>query len=144
MTTYTAIPNGDIDPDSPITTSLMTLLRDNPIAITEGASGAPKIQLAAMDTDSVDTSQIVADAVGRDEISNSLATAGGSVGNGASVQFSLNDWALFPMIHGEASPMYVTMHTTDGGSGAAPRFQVLNSTGASRSYDVDHRYITAA
>lgn len=47
MTTYTAIPNGDIDPESPITTGLMTLLRDNPIAITEGAAGAPRISPAA-------------------------------------------------------------------------------------------------
>lgn len=48
MTTYTAIPNGDVDQDSPVTQTLMTLLRDNPIAIAEGATGAPKIELAAM------------------------------------------------------------------------------------------------
>ena len=43
MTTYTAITNGQIDQDSPITQPLMTALRDNPIAITEGATGAPRI-----------------------------------------------------------------------------------------------------
>lgn len=43
MTTYTNIPDGDIDQDSPVTQPLMTALRDNPIAITEGASGAPRI-----------------------------------------------------------------------------------------------------
>jgi len=48
-TSYTSIPNGDIDPDSPITTGLMTLLRDNPIAITEGASGAPSVARAALE-----------------------------------------------------------------------------------------------
>lgn len=48
MTTYTAITAGEIDVDSPITTGLMTKIRDNPIAITEGASGAPKIQTAAL------------------------------------------------------------------------------------------------
>lgn len=42
-TAYTAIPNADIDPESPITTGLITLLRDNPIAIAEGAAGAPAI-----------------------------------------------------------------------------------------------------
>jgi hypothetical protein len=41
MTTYTTIQNGDIDPDSPVTTTLLTLLRDNPIAMFEKASGAP-------------------------------------------------------------------------------------------------------
>jgi len=49
MTTYTAIPNSDIDRDSPITEPLMTLLRDNPIAITEGAVGAPRILSPALD-----------------------------------------------------------------------------------------------
>jgi len=68
MTTYTAIADTDIDADSPGTAALFTLLRDNPIAITEGAAGAPKIQLAAMDTDSVDTAQIVAAAIGNAEL----------------------------------------------------------------------------
>jgi hypothetical protein len=48
MTTYTAIPDSDIDPESPITTTLMTRIRDNPIAITEGAAGAPPIANAAL------------------------------------------------------------------------------------------------
>jgi len=39
-TTYTAIPNGDIDQDSPLTQPLLTALRGNPIAAREGATGA--------------------------------------------------------------------------------------------------------
>ena len=50
MTTYTSIPTADIDTDSPITTTLMTLMRDNPIAITEGATGAPRVQRSAFDS----------------------------------------------------------------------------------------------
>jgi len=49
MTTYTAIPDSDIDTDSPVTQSLMTLLRNNPLAMVEGASGAPRIKRAAFD-----------------------------------------------------------------------------------------------
>ena len=49
MTTYTAITNGEIDQDSPVTQPLLTALRDNPIAIAEGASGAPKVQGQALD-----------------------------------------------------------------------------------------------
>jgi hypothetical protein len=44
MTTYTEILNGEIDQDSPVTQPLMTALRDNPLAIAEGTSGAPKVQ----------------------------------------------------------------------------------------------------
>lgn len=49
MTTYTAIPNGDVDQDSPVTQPLMTLVRDNPIGIAEGAAGAPRIWLPALE-----------------------------------------------------------------------------------------------
>lgn len=49
MTTYTSIPNSDIDQDSPVTQPLMTALRDNPIAITEGATGAPRIVAAGIE-----------------------------------------------------------------------------------------------
>lgn len=48
MTTYSTILNSEIDPDSPITTALMTKIRDNPLAIGEGASGAPKLLRNAM------------------------------------------------------------------------------------------------
>ena len=44
MTGYTEILNTQIDVDSPVTTGLLVQLRDNPIAITEGATGAPKNQ----------------------------------------------------------------------------------------------------
>ena len=43
MTSYVAIPNGDIDQDSPITQPLMTALRDNPVAIAEGDASVPEI-----------------------------------------------------------------------------------------------------
>lgn len=43
MTIYTGITNGQIDQDSPITQSLLTALRDDPLAIIEGSTGAPRI-----------------------------------------------------------------------------------------------------
>lgn len=47
MTAYASIPNSDIDPESAVVVSLITALRDNPIAIAEGSSGAPNIVPAA-------------------------------------------------------------------------------------------------
>jgi len=41
MTTYTTIPDSDIDPESPITSTLITRLRDNAIAIGERDSSVP-------------------------------------------------------------------------------------------------------
>ncbi len=40
---WTTIPDSDVDPESPITTSLMQALRDNPIAIAGALSGAPDV-----------------------------------------------------------------------------------------------------
>ena len=75
MTTYTAIPDSDIDPDSPITTSLMTLVRDNPIAITEGSGGAPKIQTAGITDGAVTSVKLKQPAVG----ANNCKTLLGSI-----------------------------------------------------------------
>jgi|14_taG_2_1085336.scaffolds.fasta_scaffold11524_2 hypothetical protein len=48
--TYTAIPDADLATDKPITQAKARLLRDNPIAIANGDSGAPKIQTAALES----------------------------------------------------------------------------------------------
>ena len=48
MASWTSIPDSSLDPDAPVTSELAYAWRDNPIAITEGASGAPRIQQAAM------------------------------------------------------------------------------------------------
>lgn len=47
MTTYTVIPSTDRDPESPVTPELIDGLYNNPIAITEGAVGAPRIDSEA-------------------------------------------------------------------------------------------------
>jgi len=51
MTTYTPISNNSVDAGSPIDESLVTALRDNPIAISEGSTGAPRVQAAAFASD---------------------------------------------------------------------------------------------
>ena len=68
MATYLAVTAGQKDTDSPITVGLIEKLDQNPIAIAEGASGAPKIQNAAIADGAVHAAQIAADAVGQSEI----------------------------------------------------------------------------
>lgn len=43
MADWTTIADSQVDPNAPVTSELMSALRDNPVAIAEGASGAPKI-----------------------------------------------------------------------------------------------------
>ena len=45
MKTYTAVTDAAIDQDSPMDEDLWTLYRDNPIAMLEGAAGAPRVAL---------------------------------------------------------------------------------------------------
>lgn len=48
MADYIAQPDTAVDPDAPVTSDLMYALRDNPIAMFEGASGAPRLADAAL------------------------------------------------------------------------------------------------
>jgi len=52
VTTYTTITNGEVDQDSPVTQPLMEALRDNPLAIAEGDTTAPKVQAGAINNPS--------------------------------------------------------------------------------------------
>jgi hypothetical protein len=45
MADYIAILDTQLDPDAPITSALAYQWRDNPLAVIEGATGAPKVRL---------------------------------------------------------------------------------------------------
>lgn len=67
MADWFSIPNTSVDPDAPVTSNLMYALRDNPIAIAEGAAGAPRVLDAALST--------VVTAAGRNWVSNRITSA---------------------------------------------------------------------
>ena len=48
MADYTDISDSAVDPDAPLTSELAYAWRDNPIAIAEGALGAPRIAIGAL------------------------------------------------------------------------------------------------
>lgn len=50
MADWKTIPDTDVDPDAPVTSELMYALRDNPVAIAEGAVGAPRVMGVSLDT----------------------------------------------------------------------------------------------
>lgn len=52
MTSYITITDAETDPEAPLTSELAKKWRDNPIAIAKGDATAPKIQMAALVTDS--------------------------------------------------------------------------------------------
>lgn len=64
MTTFTTIPNSSLEPGKPIRSIDGLALRDNPIAISEGSPGAPKIQTAAIQDDAVTKDKLQSPAAG--------------------------------------------------------------------------------
>ena len=74
MATYSAVSASEKDADSPITVGLIDKLDQNPLAIAEGASGAPQIQSAAIATNAVTQSTIASGAVHQSELDTSIGT----------------------------------------------------------------------
>lgn len=48
MADWTTIPDANLQPGEPLTSELMLALRDNPAAIADGATGAPRVQIEAL------------------------------------------------------------------------------------------------
>ena len=59
MADWTVISDTSLDPDAPLTSELAYAWRDNPIAIAEGAVGAPRIQYAAIQAPSAGSGVVV-------------------------------------------------------------------------------------
>jgi hypothetical protein len=79
MATWTTLPDASLEPGKPIRSIDGLALRDNPVAITEGAVGAPKIQTNGITDSAVTTAKLVANE--QMTTANVLnATAGASAG----------------------------------------------------------------
>jgi len=82
MADWTTIPNSSLEPGSPARSIDALALRDNPIAITEGATGAPRVSDAGLSTTVTSTGQawvsnrLTTNAV----LSATAAAAAGAVG----------------------------------------------------------------
>ena len=96
MAEFTVIPDANLEPDKPARSIDALALRDNPIAIAEGAAGAPRIQTAAIQDGAVTSAKLATGTGERDWVLARNATAGvGAVGTYAFLQ-STNDTALSP------------------------------------------------
>lgn len=122
MTTYTAIPNADVDQDSPVTQPLMTALRDNVLAIQEGDPTAPKIRDAALDTGAATAAGIAW--VG-------LRTAGlavGAVGSYAMMTFSANTTATQGTTHAASTLRYSNASGANAGNIPSGTWRLMGQT----------------
>jgi hypothetical protein len=95
MTDYTIISNTQVEPEAPVTSELMNSLRDNPLAIAEGATAAPRVALKAISgTNTAIKSGLEGYQGGYFIVEYYMATGQGGSGS-AVLEFS-NDGATFP------------------------------------------------
>lgn len=78
MTGYAALSSTQIDADSPLIEDTLIKLRDNPLAMFEGAAGAPRLQTAAIETGAVTAGKLKPTVAG----SNYAAFYGGAMFSG--------------------------------------------------------------
>jgi|SRR5690625_2308759 len=74
MAQWTNIPTDRIEPGKPIRAIDGLALRDNPIAIAEGASGAPRVQRAGIQDSAINASKIASNAVTTAKVNNRAIT----------------------------------------------------------------------
>ena len=90
--------------------------------------------------DSVDTAQIVAAAIGREELATATGSASGSVAESASSSLSLNPYSFFPDIASDTGVLLKGAGTT-----ATPDSPTIGFFGQSAgSYSIAYRYIITA
>lgn len=135
MADYVPIPDSMVDPDAPLTSDLMYRVRDNPIAIAEGATGAPRVQNAALSNDSVN----------RRTSRTGVASAAGTLGENGVALIEMNNYSFFPDLRGGSGafsgPLDVRTHGSGSPNAATPSFSLLNSASANRAYDIRWRYL---
>lgn len=73
MATWTNIPDSVLEPGKPARSVDALALRDNPIAIAEGAAGAPKVTEGAMSTNSIHGNRIRTGSIAADRMVSGAA-----------------------------------------------------------------------
>lgn len=150
MTTYTPIANGSIDAGSPIDESMVTALRDNPIALIEGASGAPRIATIAADandgtttagtTAAITNSSVIYKSVG----SSAVTRMQGVINVAGSYTFSFSNATTF--IENADADLTIRIYcgttiVASGITGDARTFYVLEDSGTHTASAGDVWYV---
>lgn len=147
---WTIIPNSDVDVDSAITTSLMTALRDNVAAAFNKDTNAPVLAndyvvLAMMANDSVDQSNIVANAVGQSEVKTATGAVSGRAG-----QYTLpgGQYGFYPRTYqdnaGSGSKIYSAQVNLNSSSSSYGSYIYLTPDDGSNAPYAEQTYFTAS
>src|SRR5699024_9986133 len=126
MAQWTNIPTDRIEPGKPIRAIDGLALRDNPIAIAEGASGAPRMQTNGIANSAVTTEKINNSAVTTEKINNSAVTTSKIANNNVTAQ---------KLATGGNENNWVRARTATSTAGAVGTYAFVTSvTGSSTSW----------
>ena len=118
MASYVTITDSQVDPEAPITSELMSSLRDNPLAIAEAAAGAPKIDPTALDT----------------TLSGPVsASRSASSGAGTTVFLTVTDLDAARVLF--ISSLFTMSHPTSEPNSGSLRYEVSSNNGSSWAYE---------
>lgn len=160
MPDYTELDADDLGVDRFATSPTAQALYDNPIAIAEGASGAPRIQTGALQnlavtsaklaTDSVTSAKIADDAVTQQKVNdaaigqNQLETATGTVSTAGSSNLTLpgGQYGFYPQISSTGGTMTGTISLSGSFGGFTTNIGL--SVGTASLAEARQRYVEAS
>jgi hypothetical protein len=136
---WTDIPDTAIVPGKPVLASHGVAYRDNPVAIAEGAVGAPRIE--GQQGPVVKRGGLF---LGQGSISGTLAVAAmpGPGVAGEAVVIVMNRTSFFPAI-GAADGLIMQASLAVPGANPAGRFRLVNYGDTNRDYSVAWEFITS-
>ena len=137
MADYTNISDATLEPNAPLISSTMLALRDNPIAIAEGAAGAPRVRSAALQDYPFGAEDLRTGATERDWVlARTSAASAGAIGTYAQRGHSALDpngfpsWSSGSTISGSALGLSGTWRAMGGSSPTGE----ANDGGTTRRY----------
>ncbi|MGB0732416.1 MAG: hypothetical protein ACPGPF_01580 [Pontibacterium sp.] len=156
MATYSAVAAGEKDADSPITVSLIDKLDQNPHAIAEGASGAPKIQTAALNDNAVTQAKVANSAIGQAQLKTNtqeeIVSTSVTGTYTTTVVATVDDYMFEPYVKiNDASGVSLLRAFTSEYSASLPtafqanvKVQITTSVGLTRTGTARWRYIDSS
>ena len=146
MATYRSISDTEYSVDAPLTTQLVQAIDENATAITEGASGAPKIQTAAYDANSVDQAALKDASVGQAQLKTSTASGSITINNTGSYSLTGGTYSWWTVGASGASSSSDDGETGFGNGNTAAGVIGLQEGyfGQTAEFFFDERYIQAS
>lgn len=122
MATWTSIPDSVLEPGKPVRSVDALALRDNAIAIAQGAEGAPRVQTNGINNSAVTTAKINNSAVTTDKINNSAVTT---------AKIANSNVTAAKLATGGGENNWVRARTATSAVGAVGTYAFLSSSGSS-------------